>query len=155
MGTPIALDKATRRVGAGDGVVDTGSTMPTWAPTTHPGIQWLAFSSVRDYSKILIGDVADQLWVVALDPSRAQAGEDPSFAAFWLPLQDADERDHRAFWAVDSEQPCPGTTEVCDGFDSDCDGIIDNNCRPCDGTEICFDGTDNNRNGLIDDPCIE
>lgn len=154
-GAPIALENATRRVGPADGVPLTGSSMPTWAPSTHPGTQWLAFSSIRDYGKVLVGDKADQLWVVALDLERAAGGDDPSYAAFWLPLQDVAERNHRAFWAHDTDQPCEGTVEVCDEFDNDCDGVVDEDCTPCGDAEVCFDDADNDCDGLIDEGCIE
>jgi hypothetical protein len=151
-GTPRTLARANRRVGPLDGQTGLANTMPTWAPSTHPGTQWLALSSIRPYGKIVTG--ADQLWVVALDLSVGP-GEDPSRAAFWLPLQDAAERNHRAFWALDADVPCQATAEVCDGFDNDCDGVVDDDCAPCAEPEICFDHLDNNCNGVIDELCVE
>ena len=126
-GAPIVLTRANQRVGPLDGVTTTGSTMPTWAPMTHPGTMWLAFSSVRDYGKVLQGVGSDQLWIVAIDTGAASAGDDPSYAAFWLPLQDSAEHNHRAFWAHDPNV-CTGGEEVCDGFDNDCDGVVDEEC---------------------------
>ena len=151
-GTPRTLVRPNQRVGPDDGVVALATTMPTWAPSTHAGTQWLAFSSVREYGKVVVG--ADQLWVVALDLTVA-ADVDPSYAAFWLPLQDAAERNHRAFWALDADVPCDATTEICDGFDNDCDGVVDDDCAACADSEVCFDGLDNDCNGLVDDRCIE
>ena len=152
-GTPYTLVRANQRVGPVDGMTSVGNTMPTWAPSTHRGTQWLAFSSTRDYGKILVGDNKDdQLWVVALDLSRTG---DPSYAAFWLPFQNPAQRNHRAFWALDPEQPCQGGGEVCDGFDNDCNGLVDDDCTPCIEEEICFDHVDNNCDGQIDPVCIE
>jgi hypothetical protein len=103
-GTPRTLTRANERVGPDDGVTGIANTMPTWAPTTDGGLEWVAFSSVRAYGKVAVG--ADQLWAVAIDPA---APDDASYAAFWLPMQEVGERNHRAFWAVDAALP----PEVC------------------------------------------
>lgn len=130
-GAPIMLVRANHRVGPDGDVAAIANTMPAWAPATHRGVQWLAFASARPYGSIAIGPA--QLWVAAIDLSR---GVDPSLAAFWLPVQDPGERNHRPYWSFDPDEPCPGGPEVCDGFDNDCDGVVDDDCIQCD------DGTD-------------
>ena len=150
-GAPFTLARVNHRVGPLDSVADIGNTMPAWAPSSHRGIHWLAFSSTRDYGKVLVGDKVPQLWIAALDLSRTG---DPSHAAFWLPLQDPAQRNHRPFWAIDPERPCDGAGEVCDGFDNDCDGLIDDDCASCQPTETCFDSLDNDCDGVVDDGCI-
>jgi len=45
-----------------------------------------------------------QLWVAAIDLSKASSG-DPSYPAFRLPAQDLTENNHRPFWTVDVLPP--------------------------------------------------
>jgi len=150
---PIALTVLNGRVGAMDGVVDIGNSMPTWAPSTGAEVFWLAFSSLRDYGWLRPASEEDQLWGAAIDPSRAERGLDPSFAAFWMPFQQADEGNHRAFWALSDDDVCPPPTiEVCDGLDNDCDAVVDEDC--CEPVEeICDDGVDNDCDGVPDEGC--
>ncbi|HEV8321337.1 MAG TPA: dickkopf-related protein [Myxococcota bacterium] len=152
-GTSIDLARLNDEVNNTLGV-DLGNTMPTWAPTTSVGTNWIAFSSIRDYGKVLVGAGTDQLWVAGIDLGLAAAGADPSYPAFWLPFQDYLETNHRAYWAHDPTKKCPGGREYCDGLDNDCDGVVDEDCLPCKGTEICDDGEDNDCDGEVDEFCI-
>ena len=98
-----------------DTTVMTGiqNSMPTWAPTSADGIQWVAFTSTRDYGTILMngskfGDGRDQIWIAAIDTAKLGQG-DPSFPAFRVPFLQLSENAHRPFWAEDAFNPPPMT----------------------------------------------
>jgi hypothetical protein len=100
-GSPIRLDRAT---GEGD-------SWPKWDPTEyeyqgHP-LYWFTFSSRRSYGLRLDEGEHSQIWMAAFDPTKAQAGEDPSTPAFWLPFQEMDSGNHIAQWVTKVERmPC-------------------------------------------------
>jgi TolB protein len=107
---PIRLDNATK-----PGAV----SWAKWAPDigTYWGgtVMWLTFSSARAYGLRLAENQKVQLWMVAFDPDKAQAGKDPSFPAFWLPFQDINGGNHIAQWVTHVErQPCT-TAKDCAG----------------------------------------
>lgn len=112
-GAPIALARATSTA---------GDSWPKWAPLAHTyaggTVHWLTVSSRRPYG--LRGGTTSQLWMMGFDPARAAAGEDPSFAAFWLPFQDPASGNHIAQWVEHVDrQPCTEGTcpsgEFCEG----------------------------------------
>ncbi len=96
-----------------------GDSWPKWSTEPHAYVSgtifWLTFSSRRAYG--LRGDMDSQIWMVGIDPARAAAGMDPSFAAFWFPFQDFTSGNHIAQWVekIDRQMcPCP-TGEFCSG----------------------------------------
>jgi hypothetical protein len=110
-GTPQALTRANTLVN--DTMLATGlfNNMPTWAPTSSDGIEWVAFTSTRDYGFVLAdrstyGSEKRQLWIAGIDMSKLGT-QDPSFPAFRVPFQELTENAHRPFWAEDALVPEP------------------------------------------------
>lgn len=115
-GTPIRLANASPPPG--------GDSWPKWAPyvSDYQGgkVMWLTFSSRRDYGLRLknsqMSEGRAQVWMVGFDPAKAAAGEDPSFAAFWLPFQDINSSNHIAQWVEEvHRQDCETTGECATG----------------------------------------
>jgi WD40 repeat protein len=153
-GTIKELVRLNERVNERDGVLGIGNTMPTWAPSTNPGIFWLAFSSLRAYGTVRAQDgKTDQIWIAAVDPKQ----KEPSYAGFWAPFQSIEEGNHRAFWSHSSEDTQCKCVDLCgDDLDNDCDGVADEkDCSVCGQTEICGDGIDNNCDCLVDNCNVE
>ena len=84
-------------------------------------LMWLTFSSRRDYGLRLKGKAQAQLWMTAIDPSKAElATTDSSYPAFWLPFQNIATGNHIAQWTkklvkkpCGPDGTCP-TGMVCD-----------------------------------------
>jgi hypothetical protein len=114
---------------------------PTMLPVSTGGYRWAAFTSVRQYGNTLNNfthpappagpGYNKQLWVSAIDDTTA-SGSDRSHPPFWLPGQEPDQANERAYWVLnqckaagntdanvctDNEDCCGGTTsppgEVC------------------------------------------
>ena len=153
-GSVKQLVRLNERVNDRDGVLAIGNTMPTWAPSSNPGIFWLAFSSLRAYGTLRPQDKkTDQIWIAAVDPGQ----KDPSYAGFWAPFQSIEEGNHRAFWSHSSDDTQCRCVDICgDDLDNDCDGVADEkDCSTCSQTEICGDGIDNNCDCVIDNCNVE
>lgn len=109
--TPVALARANEP-GATDATTELTNSWPKWAPfefqrtkTAGSRLMWLTFSSSRNYGLRTppAGTSSESatgtwLWMVAIDPDRALAGEDPSYPAFYLPFQDVTSSNHIAQW---------------------------------------------------------
>ena len=148
------LARLNGRVNAEDGVTGIGNSMPTWAPSTNPGIFWLAFSSLRAYGTLRPQDAkTDQIWIAAIDPSQ----NDPGYTGFWAPFQSLSEGNHRAFWTHSSDDTQCKCVDICDDdLDNDCNGVADEaSCSTCQPNEICGDGIDNNCDCVIDNCNVE
>ena len=83
-------------LGAANAEGELTNSWPRWGPLPDDDILWLTFASRRAYGSVTEG--IPQIWVAAFDPARAEEGEDPSYAAFWLPGQTADENNHLPIW---------------------------------------------------------
>lgn len=87
---PIELARAT--VMAGE-----TTSYPRVAPFTTGGgeVFWITFASKMDYGFVVTGGKLPQLWMAAIDTSKAG---DPSSAPFWLTVQDEKEANHSGLW---------------------------------------------------------
>jgi Tol biopolymer transport system component len=73
------------------------NSWPRWGPLPDDDVLWLTFASRRPYGRVTSGS-NPQIWVSAIDPVKAESGEDPSFAAFWLPGQNERTGNHIPVW---------------------------------------------------------
>jgi len=90
-GSPIVL-------AAANGPAQSGTTLPSVAPTGDGSLVWLTFSSIRPYALVrpVAGD--SQIWISSLDLDQATTGLDPSRPALWLPGQDLTEVNYLPVW---------------------------------------------------------
>jgi hypothetical protein len=111
--SPIELARANAG-GPTDGQNrDFCNSFPKWSPfvfqrTGEEGtrVEWLTFSSKRKMglrspppsSDTSRGPLGTLIWMTAVDPDRAIAGDDPSLPAFALPFQDLTTSNHIAQW---------------------------------------------------------
>lgn len=96
---------------------------PTMAPVSAGGYLWVAFTSRRTYGNLLTGarDVTKQIWITAIDENPV-AGKDPSHPAFWLPGQETNTLNMRAFWVRD---PCKANGTTCAASGECCGGTCE------------------------------
>jgi hypothetical protein len=100
--------------------------MPTVSPVAAGGYFWVFFSSRRQYGNELVyGDTdtipepeGKKIWVAAID-ANAAPGSDPSHPAFFLPGQEHESGNVRAFAAL---SPCRVDGESCETGIDCCSG---------------------------------
>lgn len=134
-GQPVELTAANRVASnqMTDGQYE--NSQPTWAP---PGdYHWIAFNTRREYG-VVLPEGTQQIWVAAIDVSKAAAGQDPSFPAFRVPFQGLQENNHRAYWTLDITEGTGGggVGGGTGAGGSSCSDII-NIGQPCDPLNDC------------------
>jgi len=103
--TAIGLDRANAAGIADGNQTKLTNSFPKWSPfvfhrdkqqTTR--LEWLTFSSTRKYGLRSPPGNGTLIWMVAVDPDKAIAGQDPSSSAFAIPFQDLGTSNHIAQW---------------------------------------------------------
>jgi hypothetical protein len=107
------------------------SFVPTVSPVAAGGYFWVFFTSRRSYGNLMVVDQAlnspeaKKIWVAALDID-APPGSDPSHPAFYLPNQELESGNIRAFAAL---EPCRENESACtSGIDCCCGFCIEGQC---------------------------
>jgi hypothetical protein len=110
---------------------------PTVSPIAAGGYFWVFFDSVRHYGNL---GIHRQLWGAAIAIQHDQGefhaddglyGMDPSAPAFYLPGQELETANHRAFTALD---PCRADGASCESGVDCCSGFCtDGVCGPPSG----------------------
>jgi hypothetical protein len=105
--------------------------IPTVSPVAAGGYFWLFFTSKRNYGNLFVTDApemqaeAKKIWVSAIDID-AVPGSDPSHPAFFLPGQELESGNIRAFAAL---EPCRDNGMTCEtGIDCCCGYCIEGQC---------------------------
>jgi hypothetical protein len=103
--TPVRLDNANAPGVADQGQTSLTNSFPKWSPFVfrrdqerEERLEWLTFSSRRKYGLRSPSGGDMLIWMVAVEPDKALAGEDPSSAAFAIPYQDLGTSNHIAQW---------------------------------------------------------
>lgn len=115
------------------------SFVPTVSPVAAGGYFWVFFTSRRSYGNLLVVDQslnapeAKKIWVAAIDIDAAP-GSDPSHPAFYLPNQELESGNIRAFAAL---EPCRENGTMCQsGIDCCCGFCIEDQCA-CQPEDRC------------------
>jgi hypothetical protein len=103
---------------------------PTVLPVASGGYYWVVFTSRRRYGNVITEPdpeegVRKKLWIAAIDIGSAP-DVDPSHPAFYLPGQELESGNLRAFWAL---EPCRQTGTSCESGSDCCTGF----CRQVGG----------------------
>jgi hypothetical protein len=122
--------------------------IPTVSPVAAGGYFWMFFSSKRNYGNLFIADPPEvraegkKIWVAAIDINAAP-GTDPSHPAFYLPGQELESGNIRAFAAL---EPCRDNGAACEsGIDCCCGFCIEGACA-CKPQDRCAE---------IDEACVQ
>ena len=138
-GHAVALDRAngTTSTLAYPGRDEQLSFYPTMSPVAAGGYFWLFFTSRRNYGNILVGPkenvASKKIWVAAVEVgSEGELGpaplEDRSHPAFYLPGQELESGNVRAFAALN---PCESNGSSCETGVDCCSGFcVDGICGP-------------------------
>jgi hypothetical protein len=120
--------------------------IPTVSPVAAGGYFWLFFTSKRNYGNLFVADPPEvraegkKIWVAAID-INAPPGSDPSHPAFFLPGQELESGNIRAFASLN---PCQENATACEsGIDCCCGFCIEGQCA-CRPDDRCAE---------IDDAC--
>src|SRR6185312_15677299 len=134
--------------------------IPTVSPVAAGGYFWVFFTSKRNYGNVFVADPPEiraegkKIWVTALD-INAPPGSDPSHPAFFLPGQEIESGNIRAFAALEpcreNGASCNSGIDCCCGFctegqcacGTEC-SKLDEKCTTagdcCDKTQVCIAG---------------